>query len=387
MVGAVIALANLLRDRGVPVSTPEIMDSLWALELVPVYDSVTIKTVLQTALVKDRDCRRLFDRAFEEIFAAPPVTAGEAEGEAPFNAIESEERSAGIDAGGSAEGGSGGRGEGQHGSGRGTALLSGVKGKHINEKKGEGDYRPGESNLINLPFIAAGNRQKEEMLSLIRDLSRKMAVKKGAKSKSGGCRLNFRKLWRNSMGAGGVPFALAWQQRSYNKPRVFIICDMSKSMTPFLPFVLQFVFSFAAAHSTVRVFAFVDSLEEITDRIDPVDIKKSVEAVCSGARVVRRGLTDYGNAFKGFFRRHRNELTSRTTIIVVGDARNNSFPSETNLLGEMDEMSAGVYWLNPENSAFWGMGDSYMNVYAPHCRAVIESRNIKQLRDFMEHLL
>lgn len=155
-------------------------------------------------------------------------------------------------------------------------------------------------------------------------------------------------------------------------------------MTLFLPFVLEFVFSFAAAHSTVRVFAFVDSLEEITHRIDPVDINKSVEMVCSGAKLVRRGLTDYGNAIRGFFMRHRNELTSRTTVIVAGDARNNDFSSRAPLLGEIGEMCAGIYWLNPENSAYWGMGDSFMNVYAPYCKGVFECQNVNQLGKFME---
>ncbi len=164
------------------------------------------------------------------------------------------------------------------------------------------------------------------------------------------------------------------------------ICDLSKSMAPFLPFVMEFVFSFAAAHRTVRVFGFADSLEEITRRIDPADVKRSAEAVCTGARVVRRGLTDYGNAFRGFFRHHRNEITGKTTVIVVGDARNNNFASEAHLLGEIGGMSAGVYWLNPESRDFWGMGDSYMKAYIPFCKGVFECRNIQQLRKFMELL-
>ncbi|MCL6612668.1 MAG: hypothetical protein K6T66_14125 [Peptococcaceae bacterium] len=70
----------------------------------------------------------------------------------------------------------------------------------------------------------------------------------------------------------------------------------------------------------------------------------------------------------------------------MGDARNNNFSSGADLLGEIGEMSAGICWLNPETSDFWGMGDSYMNVYAPCCKGVFECRNIGQLRKFLELL-
>lgn len=387
MVGTILKLANLLREGGVPVSTPEIMDSLSALALAPSYDAPTVRALLQAALIKDRDFSPLFEEAFEKAFSQP--YAGVLPGRKAEAPAGTRGREVNLAAGSGGPGSGRGRGAAREEAfpGPGREMLSGQPQSSSGPiRDGALAYRPGVRELITLPFIAAGRKQKEELIALIRQMARKLASRKGFKTRSGGHRLHFRKLWRNSMGAGGVPFSLAWQRRRLNKPRVFIICDLSKSMTPFLPFVLELVFSFAAAHSSVRVFGFVDSLEEITRRIDPVDIKRSVESVCTGARVVRRGLTDYGNAFRGFFKHHRNEITGKTTVIVVGDARNNSFASEARLLGEIGGMSSGVYWLNPESSHFWGMGDSYMKVYAPYCKGVFECRNLQQLRRFMDLL-
>lgn len=382
MIDRMLILVKLLRDSGVPVSTPEVMDSLDALALVPGYDDPTVKTILRAALIKDKDFNHLFEEAFDRAFAL--------ESEA-VNALEGNQAlvGAGNNGMGNALEGSGGKGRSGGGkrsaAGQETISDEGEDLSHTETKSSAGGYLPGERTLMDIPFVAAGQKQRDEMLLLIKELSKKMADKKGVRQRRRGNQLNFRKLWRDSMGCGGVPFELSWQQRRPNKPRVFIICDLSNSMIAYLPFVLEFVFTFASLHSTVRVFGFVDALEEITDWIDPFDIKKSVDNICSGPKMIWRGNTDYGNAFRGFCRYHRDELTNRTSTLIVGDARNNYNYSQAHFLTDIRHRGAGIYWLNPEDRSYWGMGDSYMHVYEPYCDGVFECENISQLKGFMNY--
>jgi uncharacterized protein with von Willebrand factor type A (vWA) domain len=362
MIKNVIVLANLLRSGGAPVSTPEVMDSLAALAALPSYDLPAVRTVLKCCLIKDKELQGLFERAFAGAFKPSPAQP---------------EEGGGIgSAGAPGEGGT--RGDG-------TGGASGA-GNDVTRPGGEGkvtpEYLAAGSGLLNVPFLSARPGVKQQMLAVVREVAKKMASQKDVRTKRGGKRPDFRRLWRNSLGAGGVPLELAWRERRENKPRVFIICDLSNSMYAYLPFFLEFVFSFAAMRGTVRVFGFIDVLEEITSLIDPLNVEKSVEMLSARARVLRRGLTDYGNAFKGFYRKHREELTRRTYIVVVGDARNNYFNAGTDYLREFRARAGGIYWLNPEDEKSWGTGDSYMDVYAQFCDGAIACENISELKKF-----
>lgn len=209
MISPVLVLAKLLRERGVPVSTPEIIDSLSALALTPGFDAVTVKTVLQASLIKDKDFSRLFDDAFAEAFSASSTNGqpGEMVRDVLIRALTGADGAPVIEGEGYGRGSGGGRGGGTAGTGGDLSFGQGQTLPGRNRKQGSGSYKPGERTLMNLSFIAAGSKQKDEMLSLVRDLSRKMAVKKGVKKRAGGHRLHFGKLWRNSMGAGAFPSA------------------------------------------------------------------------------------------------------------------------------------------------------------------------------------
>lgn len=364
MVDNIIVLANILRRGGAPVSTPEVMDALGALTALPSYNLPTVRIVLRSCLIKDKNLDGLFEHAFTQAFLPPPPRLDHA--------------------GAMGDGGRQGNGGGQNGRGGGRSdeskdsLTRGV------ESAAAAEYRAADSGLLKVPFLSARPEVKQQMLAMVRELARKMSSQKAAGYKRGGEKADFRRLWRNSLAAGGVPLDLAWRERRANKPRVFIICDLSNSMYAYLPFFLEFVFSFAALRGTVRVFGFVDVLEEITSLIDPLNVEKSVEMLSARARVFRRGLTDYGNAFKGFYRKHREELTRRTYVVIVGDARNNYFNAGTDYLREFRARAGGIYWLNPEDKASWGTGDSYMDVFALHCDGTFACENISELKTFAD---
>jgi uncharacterized protein with von Willebrand factor type A (vWA) domain len=99
------------------------------------------------------------------------------------------------------------------------------------------------------------------------------------------------------------------------------------------------------------------------------------------------GHSDYGNALRTFRERYADQLRSRSTVLVLGDARANYHASGAEALKELSHRAGHLYWLNPEAYNAWDSGDSIISEYAPFCDAVFECRNIRQLRAFIEQLV
>jgi uncharacterized protein with von Willebrand factor type A (vWA) domain len=159
-------------------------------------------------------------------------------------------------------------------------------------------------------------------------------------------------------------------------------------MATFSRFTLQFTHAMATHFSKLRSFAFVDTVDEVTDFFGPgVDFGSALERVATEAEVVwLDGHSDYGNSLENFVRRYGSQLTPRTTVIITGDARNNYRPPRDKVLAEVARMARAVVWLNPEPSTYWDTGDSMMSHYAPHCSSVHEVRTLRQLEQFVEEL-
>ena len=97
--------------------------------------------------------------------------------------------------------------------------------------------------------------------------------------------------------------------------------------------------------------------------------------------------SDFGRAFKAFHRDFLGAVNKKTTVIVLGDARNNYNLPHDWVLKDIQERAKQVIWLNPENRMTWGFGDSEMDRYAPYCTLVQECRNLKQLYDVIDRLV
>src|ERR687894_800540 len=140
--------------------------------------------------------------------------------------------------------------------------------------------------------------------------------------------------------------------------------------------------------SKVRSFVFIDGVDEVTRFFEGVeDINEAVHRVNTEADVVWvDGHSDYGHAFEVFLERWGQEITPRTTILLLGDARNNYHASNAWVVKEMRHKARHVYWLNPEPRSYWDTGDSIIGDYATHCDGVYECRNLRQLERFVEVL-
>jgi len=233
---------------------------------------------------------------------------------------------------------------------------------------------------------------REELTSLrraIHPLTRKLAVRLARKRRHGRKGpLDFRSTVRHSLSTGGVPVDPKFRYPRPAKPEIFVVADISGSVASFARFTLHLVYAISSQFSKVRSFVFIDGIDEVTRFFEGVDdVAEALHRINTEADVVWvDGHSDYGHAFSVFWERWGEEITPRTSVLLLGDARNNYHASQAWVVQEMRHRARHVYWLNPEPRAYWGTGDSILDEYAVYCDQVYECRNLRQLEHFVSEL-
>jgi hypothetical protein len=233
---------------------------------------------------------------------------------------------------------------------------------------------------------------RDEMMALrraIHPLTRKLAVRLARKRRHGRKGpLDFRNTMRHSLSYGGVPAEPKFRYPRPAKPEIFVIADISGSVAAFARFTLQLTHAISSQFSRVRSFVFIDGIDEVTRFFEGAeDITEAVHRVNTEADVVWvDGHSDYGHAFETFWERWGREVSPKTSVILLGDARNNYHASQSWVLKEVRRRARHVYWLDPEPRSYWDTGDSILSEYAAHCDGTFECRNLRQLEHFVEEL-
>ena len=192
---------------------------------------------------------------------------------------------------------------------------------------------------------------------------------------------------RKNLQYGGVPFRIVCERKRKDKPQVMVLCDVSDSVRNVSRFMLQFVYSLQDLYSKVRSFIFVADVGEVTKLFEDREIHDAIETALHGDVINVYAHSDFGRAFKSFHRDFLAAVNKRTTVIVLGDARNNYNLPHDWVLRDVRKRAKQVIWLNPENRMTWGFGDSEMDRYAPYCTLVEECRNLNQLYRVIDHLV
>ncbi|HVF75680.1 MAG TPA: VWA domain-containing protein [Acidimicrobiales bacterium] len=240
-----------------------------------------------------------------------------------------------------------------------------------------------------IDFMHASKDELAALRRAIYPLTRKLAVRLARKRRHGRKGpLDFRNTVRHSLSYGGVPAEPKFRYPRPSKPEIMVIADISGSVAAFARFTLHLVYAISSQFSKVRSFVFIDGIDEVTRYFEGVeDITEAVHRVNTEADVVWvDGHSDYGHAFDVFWERWGKEITTKTSVILLGDARNNYHASQAWVVQEMRKRARHVFWLNPEPKSYWDTGDSIVSEYGTHCDGVFECRNLKQLERFVEHL-
>ena len=227
-------------------------------------------------------------------------------------------------------------------------------------------------------------RMREAVTKLAQRLKNVVSIrrKRGKRGK-----LDLKATMRKNLQYGGVPFKIHFDRKMKDKPQVMVLCDVSDSVRNVSRFMLQFVYSLQDLYSRVRSFIFVSELGEVTQLFEEQDITAAIEQALSGSLINVFAHSDFGRAFRSFHREFLSAVNKKTTVIILGDARNNyNLPHEW-VLKEIRQRAKQVFWLNPENRLTWGFGDSEMDRYIPHCDVVEECRNLNQLYRVIDRMV
>jgi hypothetical protein len=240
-----------------------------------------------------------------------------------------------------------------------------------------------------IDFMHATRDELVALRKAITPLTRKLAVRLARKRRHGRRGpLDFRSTVRHSLSYGGVPADPRFKSPRPSKPEIMVIADISGSVAAFARFTLQMVYALSSQFSRVRSFVFIDGIDEVTDYFKGNDdISSAIHRINTEADVIWvDGHSDYGHAFETFWERWGRQVDGRTTVLFLGDARNNYHAAQAWVLAELAKRARHVYWLNPEPRSYWDTGDSIVAQYALHCDGAFECRNLKQLERFVEHL-
>ncbi len=189
---------------------------------------------------------------------------------------------------------------------------------------------------------------------------------------------------RSNMSYDGALFELEWKSKKINRPKVFAICDVSGSVASYARFMLLFLYSLEAVLPHVRAFAFSSHLGEVTGWFEEHDLE---EAITRTLKTFSGGSTDYGQAFEDLHDLCLDEVDHRSTVIILGDARNNYGDARKNLLQTLYERAGRVIWLNPEPRASWFTGDAAMRAYLPYCHQARVCNSLEHLQRLMTDLV
>jgi hypothetical protein len=221
--------------------------------------------------------------------------------------------------------------------------------------------------------------------SLVRRIAKKLANMHSRRKKNfRRGKLDIRKTLRDNWVNQGILFNLRWSYKKVDKPKILVICDVSGSVGAYARFMLMFLFSLTEVVSKIRAFVFSSNLGEVTQDFKDAQLEPAIE---KALQKHGGGSTDYGQALSDFVSLCLDDIDKKTTVVILGDARNNFGPEKAHLMKLVYERAKQVYWLNPEGKYRWNTGDSVMKNYSAYCTKVFQCGSIDQLERVIATLL
>ena len=199
--------------------------------------------------------------------------------------------------------------------------------------------------------------------------------------------VDIRRTMRASLQTGGVPVVIKYRPRRPRRPEIFVLCDVSTSVTSASVFFLSVLHALHDSFRRMRSFVFIERISEVTDIFARERSFAAVsDAIASDAGVADvSGYTDYGRVWSEFRALVEDELHPRATVIVLGDARTNGRDPRADIFATIAAAAGRTFWLNPEPRLYWNYGDSVIDAYTPFCTA-FECWTTRQLEDFVKAL-
>jgi uncharacterized protein len=263
--------------------------------------------------------------------------------------------------------------------------ISQYAGASLAERMAEKPPEP-KPDLLDVPFQRLSQQDIDNLRDEIRKLAARLrtrAAMRQKKSKNGS--FDPRKTIRANMKYEGVPVEMRYRKRQ-KKPNLVLICDLSTSMRYCVEFLLTLVYELQDQVQRTGSYIFIADLKDVTMDLEEHDAMVAVE------KVLRENppgyySTDLGNSLNTFNRDHMGKINHRTTVIILGDGRNNYNNPRLDIAGDIQKRAKRLFWFCPEMPSQWGTGDSDMHLYATKADGVHLVRNLRQLADAVDSIL
>ncbi|MFT7285934.1 MAG: hypothetical protein ACI87W_000037 [Halieaceae bacterium] len=228
------------------------------------------------------------------------------------------------------------------------------------------------------------HRHRDRVRDQVRRMARRLASRHSARRrpvKRG--QLHMGRTLRSGMAHDGVLFRTYWRSRKRDKAQLLVVCDVSGSVAAYAGFLLMFLYSLQDVLPRTRSFAFSSHMGEISALFEQEPMERAIEL----ANWRYGGATDYGSSLRDFAKLALDDINRNTSVIILGDARNNRGNPELEIMQSIYQRSKQVIWLNPEARQAWGTGDSEMLRYQSACNFCAPCSNLQQLERVVDQLL
>ena len=241
-------------------------------------------------------------------------------------------------------------------------------------------------DLMNRPFSELSEREAQLLREQVRRLAAQLRSRAALRQKRGQSgTLDAKRTFRANLPYGGVPLELKFKTR-HLKPKLLLICDVSTSMRQVVDFLLRLIYELQDQVASAHSFAFIDDLSDISQDFAENPPEVAIDLVLTRLPPGHYN-TDLGHSLDTLVQRHSGVVDHRTTVIFVGDARNNYNDPRLDLMEHIQRRSKRIIWLNPEHPRQWGSGDSDMPAYLPYTHAVHRVSTLAELTTAVDRLL
>jgi uncharacterized protein with von Willebrand factor type A (vWA) domain len=266
-----------------------------------------------------------------------------------------------------------------------SEQISQYAGATLAQQMGQREPDP-KPDLMDVPFQRLSDSDIDALRDQMRQLAARLRSRNALRQKRARTG-NFdpRRTLRSNMRYGGVPIQLQ-HRNQHKKPSLVLICDLSTSMRYMVEFFLTLVYQLQDQVKRTHSFIFISDLVDVTMDLEEHDSRVAVE------KVMRENppgyySTDLGNSLATFQRDFMSLIDSRTTVIILGDGRNNHNNPRLDIAAEMHRKARRLFWFCPEPPMQWGTGDSDMHLYAPLSDGVMLVRNLRELANSIDRMM
>ncbi len=256
------------------------------------------------------------------------------------------------------------------------------------DRQAKARIRRAAGGLFERSFHTLSQAEVEQAQVAVRRLAEKLKtrlVRRQRSRRRGG--LNVRRTLRLNMGWGGVPMIPAFRGKRPERPEVVVLCDVSDSVRNAARMMLLFTYTMQSLFARVRSFVFVSDIGEVTRHFRELEVDEAIDLATAGKAISLTANSNYGRALSLFARQHLGSITRRTTVLVIGDGRNNYNANGAWALKDLKQRARRLIWICPEDRRSWGFGDSEMLQYAKVCHQVVTVQTLADLNRVAEQLV